>query len=140
MKRWSTNFVALILMLSLPGVTLGADAPVGSRRTAVTLHDVLEESRQTGQSVTLTVSTGEVIVGSVVRIDKSRCLIRSFSAGDLREVGYSELEAVQAGDALYQVQAPYGQGVRPSRRAWVWIGVVIGAFLVFVFASGLNRA
>ena len=140
MKRWSTNFVALILMLSLPSVTLGADAPIGSQRTAFTLRAVLEGSRQTGQNVTLTVSNGEVIVGSVVRIDKSRCLIRSLSEGHLREVGYSELEAVQTGDALYQVQPQYGQGLRPSRRAWVWIGVVIGALLVFIFASGLNRA
>src|SRR5262249_42188727 len=137
MKRWSTNLVALILMLSVASVTLGADAPIG--RTAFTLHELLEGSRQTGQSVTLTVSNGEVIVGSVVRIDKSRCLIRSFSEGHLREVAYSELAAVQTGDALYQLQVPYGQGVRPSPRAWVWIGVVIGALLVWVFASGLNR-
>jgi hypothetical protein len=136
--RWSTNAVALILMLSLPGATLGADAPIGSR-PAFTLHDVLEGSRQTGQSVTLTVSSGEVIVGPLVRVDKSRCVIRSFSEGHLREVAYSELAAVQAGDALYQIQAQYGQGVRPSRRGWMWIGVVIGALVVFMFATGVYR-
>jgi hypothetical protein len=139
MKRWCTDVVAIIMMLSLLNVPLGADAAIGSRK-AFTPQDVLEGSRKASQSVTLMLTNGEVIVGSIVRVDKSRCVIRSSSQAHLREIGYSELEAVQTDDAAYQVQAAYGQGARPSLRGWMWIGIVIGALFVFVFATGLNRA
>jgi hypothetical protein len=138
MKRWCTNVLAMIVMLSLVNGQLRADAAIGSRKP-FTAHDVLEGSRKASQSVTVTLTNGEVIVGSIVRVDKSRCVIHSSSQGRLREVRYSELEAVQTNDAAYQVQPQYGQGVRPSLRAWIWIGIAIGAVFVFVFASGLNR-
>jgi hypothetical protein len=140
MRRWHTDVVALFVMLSLLCVTVGADATNASTTRPFTLQDVLEGSRKASQNVTLTFTTGEVIVGSIVRVDKSRCVIRSSSQGHLREVGYSELEAVQTDDAAYQVQAQYGQGVRPSLRGWIWLGVAIGALFIIVFATGLNKA
>jgi hypothetical protein len=140
MRRWHTDIVALFVMLSFLCVTVGADATNTSATRPFALQNVLEVSRKASQSVTLTLMNGELVVGSIVRIDKSRCFIRSSSEAHLREVGYSELEVVQTGDALYRVQPQYGQGVRPSRRTWMWRGIAIGAVFVFVFATGLNRA
>src|SRR5262245_54209676 len=137
MRCWHTDIVALIVMLSFLSVAVGADAPIVSAVRPFTIQDVLEGGRKASQSVTLTLANGEVISGSIVRVDRSRCLIRSSSEGDLRAVAYSKLEAVQSGDAVYQVRARYGQGVRPSRRGWMWIGIAIGALFVFVFATGL---
>jgi hypothetical protein len=125
--------ISILLLITL--VTAAVRIAARPLTARPTLRELLEERHVTQTVVDVELDDSSIVTGSVGRTDRVFFLLDGTQSMD-REIPYSDVRAFTdetTGDRFeLQVTGPVA-GVRPSLRAWFWIGVAAGMFLLVVY-------
>jgi hypothetical protein len=137
--RMSVLLIVGLVWTSIPASARELSAPR-------TVREILEEARAANADVTVELEGGMMVSGPVGSTNKRRFYILDGTARSGRAIAYASTRALidpGTGERL-TVQAP-GPSSRmprphPSLKAWLVVGAVVGVFIIWVYATGFNRA
>jgi hypothetical protein len=126
--------ISVLLLITL----VTTSVPIAARPLTArpTLRELLEERHVTQTVVDLELGDSSIVTGSVGRTGSRMFFLLDGTQSMDREISYSDVRAFTdetTGDRFdLQVTGPV-TGVRPSLKAWFWIGVGVGVFLLVVY-------
>ena len=135
--------ILMVAVMTVAFTSLGAS----DRARPLSAKALLERWHSRGSPIIVEMPNGSSLTGSVGRIEPSQFHLLDDTANTSgRVIAYDEIRALvdpSTGERV-DAQAPGPTGklprTRTSLKAWLIAGIVAGALIVFVFASGLNKA
>jgi hypothetical protein len=137
--------LCLSVLLTIALVWTSVPASAAERFAPYPIREFVEAARATSADVTVELENGTIVRGQVGATNRRRFYVLDGTRAG-QAIAYARTRAFidpASGERL-MVQAPgpssHMPGMHTSLKKLLVVGVVVGAFIVWVFATGLNRA
>jgi hypothetical protein len=139
-RRGISLLVAIALFRA--SAPVAADTHLGTR---INLRELLTDRRASNDIVTMEIGSGDAVTGRVGRTQPMLFYVLDGTTPAGRPIPYTEVRALTdstTGERFEaQIQGPIGGVGHASWKVWVIaFAVAIGALVIWVYASGFNRA
>ena len=137
----SRQIVSVLVAVALLRGAVAADT---NTRKRIDVRDVLSQRRVRHVAMAIELDRGALVVGRIGRIERTQFYVLDSTTGTEQSVRFADVRAL-TDSATGERFAVLSQGIggvgHASWKVWViaW-AVAIGALIIWVYSTGLNRA